>query len=88
MFRTLKANENTKVSVLGYGSELVEYRKGFDAAIRVDSTSLGLVVSAVNGQRLYTNNRWPNPLVLKIENVGYSPLDNTEMKKSEIDGAK
>ena len=88
VFRTLKANENTKVSVLGYGSELVEYRKGFDAAIRVDSTSLGLVVSAVNGQRLYTNNRWPNPLVLKIENVGYSPLDNTEMKKSEIDGAK
>ncbi len=30
-----------------------------------------LLISAVNGQRLYTNNKWPNPVVLKIEDVEY-----------------
>ncbi len=50
---------------------------------------LGLVVSAVNGQRLYTNNQWPNPVVLKIENVQFN--DHPEMpqvKSGTIDGAK
>lgn len=71
VIRCMKGCQDTKVSILGYGSGLVEYRKDFDASLRWEATPDGLSVSAVNGQRFYTDNKWPNPVVLKIENVGY-----------------
>lgn len=88
ILKTLEGNEQTQASILGYASELIEYRKGADATIRVYPTPLGLVVSAVNGHRLYTNNQWPNPVVLKIENVKYKPENAIMEQKSSIDGAK
>jgi alpha-L-fucosidase len=88
VFRTLSGNDQTKVSILGYASELVEYKPGFDAKIYTSSTPIGLVISAVNGHRLYTNNQWPNPVVLKIENAKFiSPIQEQD-KKDKIDGAK
>ena len=88
VFRSLAGNEGTKVSILGYASELVEYRPGLDAKIYISSTPLGLVISAVNGHRLYTNNQWPNPVILKIENAEYKPATGEPDVKSGIDGAK
>ncbi|GHT27787.1 hypothetical protein FACS189415_6680 [Bacteroidia bacterium] len=88
ILKTLEGNEQTQVSILGYASELIEYRKGADAAIRVYPTPIGLVISAVNGHRLYTNNQWPNPVVLKIEQVKYKPENEIIEQKSTIDGAK
>lgn len=87
VLKTLQGNAQTKVSVLGYASELVEYKKGFDAHIYVQPTPVGLVISAVNGQRFYTNNKWPNPVVLKIENVQYKPYDD-HSTRAELEGAK
>ena len=83
-------NENTKVSVLGFDAKLVEYKQGFDAATYVSPTKIGLVVSAVNGQRFYTNNLWPNTVVLKIENAVFkkNSLGTEKIKQSKIDGAK
>lgn len=88
IFKTLEGNDQTKVSILGYASELVEYRKGADPSIYFDQSDIGLVVSAVRGHRLYTNYKWPNPVVLKIENVKYKPLEKLKESKSSIDGAK
>jgi alpha-L-fucosidase len=88
VFKSLAGNEQTKVSILGYASELVEYRPGFDAKINISPTPIGLVISAVNGHRLYTNNQWPNPVVLKIENVKYILLKQVQNNRSKIDGAK
>lgn len=68
--------------------ELVEYKEGFDAKIYFQSTKMGLLISAVNGHRLYTNNQWPNPIVLKIENFRYRPIDEFQVKSSSLDGAK
>ena len=87
VFRTLSGNDKTKISILGYASELVEYRPGYDAKIYFSQTPIGLVISAVNGHRLYTNNKWPNPVVLKIENVKYEAIDLIQQKKPGIDGA-
>ncbi len=87
VFTTLSGNDKTKISILGYSSELVEYRPGYDSKIYFSSTPIGLVISAVNGHRLYTNNKWPNPVVLKIENVKYKSVDQVQQKKSGIDGA-
>ncbi len=88
VFRTLSGNDQTKVTILGYASELVEYKPGFDAKIYTSSTPIGLVISAVNGHRLYTNNQWPNPVVLKIENVKFKPSVLEKDLKDKIDGAK
>ncbi len=88
VFRTLSGNDQTKVSILGYAGELVEYKPGFDAGIYTSSTPIGLVISAVNGHRLYTNNQWPNPVVLKIENVNFKPPVQAKDLKDKIDGAK
>ncbi len=84
----IEAGANTKVSVLGYKSELVEYKEGFDATLRFVGTKLGLAISAVNGQRLYTNNRWPNAVVLKIENARFTDTRKNSNRQSAIDGAK
>ncbi len=88
VFKTLEGNDKTKVSILGYASEPVVYGSDSDAKIYTSITTIGLVISAVNGHRLYTNNQWPNPVVLKIENVTCRPLIKTEKNKSNIDGAK
>jgi alpha-L-fucosidase len=88
ILKTLEGNEKTRISILGYASEWVEYRQGGDAGIYFYTTPLGLVVSAVNGHRLYTNNQWPNPVVLKIENVKYKPAEVLKEQRSTIDGAK
>ncbi|PWK27595.1 alpha-L-fucosidase [Arcicella aurantiaca] len=84
----IEGNTNTKVSILGYKSELVEYKKDFDAKIYTAPTSIGLVVSAVNGQRFYTNNQWKNAVVLKIENAKFRKLNTPTTSQSKIDGAK
>jgi alpha-L-fucosidase len=83
----LRGTGNTRVSILGYKSELLEYKAGFDAKIYTSTTPAGLIVSAVNGQRLYTNNRWPNAVVLKIENAVFVKNDK-QGGRSKIDGAK
>lgn len=84
----IEGDANTKVSVLGFKSELVEYREGLDAGIYTSPTPIGLVVSAVNGQRFYTNNQWPNAVVLKIENARFRKLNTPKTTQSKIDGAK
>ncbi|MBW8683399.1 alpha-L-fucosidase [Chitinophaga rhizophila] len=87
VLRTLEGTPQTKVSILGYASELVEYKEGFDAGIYMQSTPVGLLISAVNGQRFYTDRKWPNPVVIKIEHVKYRPVINA-YKQSTLDGAK
>lgn len=84
----IEGTPETKVTIPGYKSELVEYREGLDAGIYTASTPIGLVVSAVNGQRFYTNNQWPNSVVLKIENAKFRKLNTPKTSESKIDGAK
>lgn len=84
----IQGSAQTKLRVLGYKSELVEYKKDFDAGIYVTPTPQGLLVSAVNGQRFYTNNQWPNAVVLKIEGATFRQSFSTQGNQSAIDGAK
>lgn len=78
-----------KVGVLGYASELVEYRVNFDAQPKIHSSPFGLMVSAVNGQRFYTDNTWSNPVVLKIEGAKQLKKKRTQGEgRSRIDGAQ
>lgn len=84
----IKGTAATSVSILGYDSKLVEYQQNFDASVKHQSGEIGLVISAVNGQRFYTNNKWPNPLVLKITGAEFKNQAIVPVKKSSLDGAQ
>jgi len=64
-----KATSSTKISVLGQNSLIQEYKPGKDVSCRFVQTDTGLVVSVVKAQRLYDDHKWPNPVVIKLENV-------------------
>ncbi|MDN5287988.1 MAG: alpha-L-fucosidase [Mucilaginibacter sp.] len=59
---------NTRVSVLGQNSQVIEY-KNDDISCRYKQMDKGLEVSVVKAQRIYDDHRWPNPVVIKLENV-------------------
>ncbi|MBN2820293.1 MAG: alpha-L-fucosidase [Bacteroidales bacterium] len=90
VFESLQWTDNTRVEILGNNSKLIEYRENADISIQIAHSDLGLVVSAVNGQRLYTNYKWPNPVVLKITNaiILDSKVEMDVTGKDQIDGMK
>lgn len=67
--RSVRATAQTKVSVLGQSDELVEYRPEVNPKTTWNQDDAGLHITAYRAQRLYTDRRWPNPVVLKITNV-------------------
>lgn len=69
VFHSIKSTAATRVSVLGQNSLIQEYRPGKDVSCKYQQTDTGLVVSVVKAQRLYDDHRWPNPVVIKIEQV-------------------
>ncbi|WKN44956.1 alpha-L-fucosidase [Tunicatimonas pelagia] len=69
LLRSVKATADTKISVLGQSGNLVEYQPDTDGTARFEATDEGLTVSVVRAQRIYNNHQWPNPIVVKLENV-------------------
>ena len=71
LIQCLAGNENTKVSVLGHAGKIVNYQPDKDPTPFCVPSEKGLLVSIMRAQRIYNNYKWPNPIVLKIENVEY-----------------
>ncbi|WP_293744851.1 alpha-L-fucosidase [uncultured Pedobacter sp.] len=69
LLKSAKANTNTKISVLGQNSKIIEYKPDLDVSSRFKQTANGLELSVVKAQRIYDDHRWPNPVVIKLENV-------------------
>jgi len=67
--RSVKATGGTRVSVLGHGGRLLEYRPDVDPQPRWTPTGDGLQLSIMMAQRLYTNRQWPDPIAIKITHV-------------------
>lgn len=67
--KSVKATADTRISVLGQNDEVLEYQPAVKpkSTFRQDGDTLRL--RAMHAQRLYTNRAWPNPVVLKLENV-------------------
>ncbi|MGD9328858.1 MAG: alpha-L-fucosidase, partial [Cyclobacteriaceae bacterium] len=66
---SVKATDQTKVSVLGQNDKIVEYMNTVDPVSRYSQDTDGLNISVVRAQRIYNNHKWPNPIVIKLENV-------------------
>lgn len=69
VLQSVRASEGTKISVLGQNDRVVEYKPTVDATSRFEQTDEGLKISVVRAQRLYNDHGWPNPIVVKLENV-------------------
>jgi len=66
--RSAISTPDTRISVLGQNSKVIEY-KSDDVSCRYTQTGKGLEVSVVKAQRIYDDHRWPNPVVIKLDNV-------------------
>ncbi len=64
--KSVKATNQTKVSVLGQSDKVLEYRPEVIPQTKWEQTQDGLKITAIRAQRLYNDRRWPNPVVLKI----------------------
>jgi alpha-L-fucosidase len=69
LLKTVKATSGTKISVLGQTGNIIEYMPQKDGKPYFHQTPDGLEFDVVKSQRMYTNSQWPNPIVVKLENV-------------------
>ena len=70
VIKGLKINDQTKVTILGQDDRMERYSERHHDYLRIDKeqTAEGAKFSICRAQRLYNNRRWPNAIVLKIEN--------------------
>ena len=66
ILRSVRSTAATRVTVLGQSDEIVEYRPEITPKTTWKQDSEGLRITAYRAQRLYTDRRWPDPVVLKI----------------------
>lgn len=69
VLHSVKATANTTISVLGQNGIIQEYKPGKNVSPSFRQTDSGLVVSVFRTQRIYDDHKWPNPIVVKLENV-------------------
>lgn len=69
LLKSVKATPETKISVLGQTGHIVEYMPQKDGMPYFHQTPNGLEFNIVSSQRVYNNHKWPNPIVVKLENV-------------------
>lgn len=74
LVRNLETTDQTGISVLGQNDLVVEYQPEVDPASRVTQTEDGLGLSIVRAQRLYNNQTWPNPVVVKLDHVRFKDV--------------
>ncbi|MEP4134217.1 MAG: alpha-L-fucosidase, partial [Cyclobacteriaceae bacterium] len=71
--KSLQAGKNAKISVLGQNSKVLEYHSDVDPTPELKNTKTGLEISVMRSHRIYNERKWPNPIVLKLEDVVFNP---------------
>ncbi|WP_114781881.1 alpha-L-fucosidase [Botryobacter ruber] len=66
---SVKATPQTKISVLGQNDKVTEYKNQLDVTSQFEQKNDGLHISVVRAQRVYDNYKWPNPIIVKLENI-------------------
>lgn len=69
MLRHVRATNTTEVEILGQSGNVIEYLPDVNPKASWTQDDHALYLSAMHAQRLYNNNRWPNPIVLRISNA-------------------
>ena len=69
ILKSVKGSVNTKVTVLGQNSKVLEYQPDSNPACFYEQTDDGFSISVMRAHRIYNDRKWPNPIVVKLENV-------------------
>jgi alpha-L-fucosidase len=69
VLHSVKVTASTSISVLGQNGIIQEYKPGKNVKPSFRQTDTGLIVSVFRTQRIYDDHKWPNPVVIKLENV-------------------
>jgi len=69
LLNSVEATSDTKVSVVSHDNKTLEYSPDVNGETTFKQTSEGLKLSVFRGQRIYNDRKWPNPIVVKLENV-------------------
>ena len=64
--KQIRATDRTEVEILGQSGNVLEYRPAVNPKASWRQDDQGLHIAAMHAQRLYNNNRWPNPIVIRI----------------------
>ncbi|MFC1765843.1 alpha-L-fucosidase [Planctomycetota bacterium] len=72
LLKELKATDDTEIRVLGQEHRVEKFTSRHDIGTPFKQTEAGLEVSVKRAQRLYNNRRWPNAVVLRLENVEFA----------------
>lgn len=62
----VRATDRSQVEILGQTGKVLEYKPEVNPTASWSQDEVGLHISAMRAQRLYNNNRWPNPVVIRI----------------------
>ena len=71
VLKELKATGDTSISVMGQNDKVVEYQPKAVPTSTFKQTEKGLEISVVRAQRIYNDKKWPNAVVVKLENVEF-----------------
>lgn len=71
VLKELKATRDTTITVLGQNDKVVEYQTKAVPKSAFKQTKEGLEISVVRAQRIYNDKKWPNTVVVKLENVDF-----------------
>ena len=69
VLRSVKTSPDSRVTVLGQNDQVVEYQPDVVPKTTWSQDAKGLHIRAMRAQRLYTDRKWPNPVVLKVTRV-------------------
>ena len=69
VLNSVRATAETRVSVVGHDNKTLEYNPDVNGETTFEQTAEGLKISVFRGQRIYNDRKWPNPIVVKMENV-------------------
>lgn len=84
VLHSVKAGDQTEVSVLGENGKVLEYQPSVNPKPTWEMKSDGLHIRAMLAQRLQDNHKWENPVVLRITNIkpAFSPPEIRTLSSS------
>jgi alpha-L-fucosidase len=90
LLKSVKATNNTKISVLGQNDLVCEYMSSVDPKSRFSQSANGLKISVVRAQRIYNAHDWDNPVVVKLENVepAMNPVSSVTIDPQRISASQ
>jgi alpha-L-fucosidase len=69
VLQSVQSTDETTISLLGHAGKVLEYRPDVDPAPLFVQTQEGLKITVTMAHRIYNDRKWPNPIVVKLENV-------------------